>query len=48
LRAAAARLQAAGADGLPVLDDGQLVGILTRHGIGRLVYERSLLARPPR
>ena len=48
LRAAAARLQAAGADGLPVLDDGLLVGILTRHGIGRLVYERSLLARPPR
>ncbi len=47
-RAAAARLQAAGADGLPVLDDGRLVGILTRHGIGRLVYERSLLARPPR
>jgi Zn-dependent protease/CBS domain-containing protein len=48
LRAAAARLQATGADGLPVLDDGRLVGILTRHGIGRLVYERSLAARPPR
>jgi len=48
LQAAATRLQATGADGLPVLDDGRLVGILTLHGIGRLVYERSQLARPPR
>jgi len=48
LRSAAARLQAAGGDGLPVIDDGRLVGILTRHGIGRVVHERSLQARPPR
>jgi len=48
LRAAAARLGAAGVDGLPVVDDGRLVGILTRHGIGRLVHARSLEARPPR
>jgi Zn-dependent protease/predicted transcriptional regulator len=48
LRPAAARLQAAGVDGLPVIDDGRLVGILTRHGIGRLVHARSLQARPPR
>lgn len=46
LRSAAARLQAAGVDGLPVIDDGQLVGILTRHGIGRFVHARSLQARP--
>jgi Zn-dependent protease/CBS domain-containing protein len=48
LRSAAARLQAAGVDGLPVIDDGQLVGILTRHGIGRFVHARSLQARPAR
>lgn len=48
LRSAAARLQAAGGDGLPVIDGGRLVGILTRHGIGRLVHERSLQRRPPR
>jgi Zn-dependent protease/CBS domain-containing protein len=48
LRAAAARLQAAGVAGLPVIDDGQLVGILTRYGIGRLVHERSVQARPER
>jgi Zn-dependent protease len=44
LRAAAARLQAAGVDGLPVIDDGVLVGILTRYGIGRLVHERAVQA----
>ena len=48
LGSAAARLQAAGVDGLPVIDDGQLVGILTRHGIGRFVHTRSLQARPAR
>lgn len=48
LRLAAARLQAAGVEGLPVIDEGRLVGILTRYGIGRLVHERSLLARPGR
>ena len=48
LRSAVSRLQAAGVDGLPVIDEGRLVGILTRHGIGRLVHERALQARPPR
>jgi Zn-dependent protease len=47
LRSAAARLQASGVAGLPVIDDGRLVGILTRNGIGRLVHARSLQARPP-
>jgi len=45
LRPAAALLHAAGVDGLPVIDDGQLVGVLTRRGIGRLVHERSVQAR---
>ena len=45
LRSAASRLWAAGVDGLPVIEGGQLVGILTRQGIGRLVHERSLQAR---
>jgi len=48
LRSAAWRLGAAGVDGLPVIEEGQLVGILTRQGIGRLVNERLLRARPPR
>jgi len=48
LRSAASRLGAAGVDGLPVVDDGHLVGILTRQGIGRLVHERLLKARSPR
>ena len=46
LRSAATRLQAAGVDGLPVIEDGQLVGILTRYAVGRLVHQRSLQARP--
>ena len=45
LRPAAALLHAAGVDGLPVITDGQLVGVLTRRGIGRLVHERSVQAR---
>lgn len=45
LRSATALLQAAGVEGLPVLADGQLVGVLTRHGIGRLVHERATQAR---
>ena len=48
LRSAASRLGVSGVDGLPVIEDGQLVGILTRQGIGRLLHERSLQARPPR
>ncbi len=48
LRSALARLQAANAEGLPVIDGGELVGILTRYGIGRLVHERALQARAAR
>lgn len=46
LGSALARIQASKAEGLPVVDGGALVGILTRYGIGRLVHERSLQARP--
>ena len=48
LGAALARLQASNVEGLPVVDGGELVGILTRYGIGRLVHERSQQARAPR
>jgi Zn-dependent protease/CBS domain-containing protein len=45
LGSALERLQASNVEGLPVVDGGQLVGILTRYGIGRLVHERSRQAR---
>ena len=48
LGSALARIQASNAEGLPVIDGGELVGILTRYGIGRLVHERSLQARRTR
>ncbi|MBI3746845.1 MAG: CBS domain-containing protein [Chloroflexi bacterium] len=35
------RLQGSGLDGLPVVDDGRLVGILTRRAIGDAVREKS-------
>ncbi len=40
LKDALERLQRAGADGLPVLEDGRLVGVLTRRSAGALVQER--------
>jgi Zn-dependent protease/CBS domain-containing protein len=41
LRGALERIQRAGLDGLPVVDDGQLVGVLTRRGVGTFVQQRS-------
>ena len=41
LKGALERIQRAGLDGLPVLEDGQLVGVLTRRGIGTFVQGRS-------
>lgn len=35
------RIFHAGLDGLPVLEDGRLLGILTKRGIGRFIGERS-------
>jgi len=41
LVAAAEQLQRAGLDGLPVLDAGRLVGVLTRRSIGLVVKDRT-------
>lgn len=41
LKGALERIQRAGLDGLPVLDDGQLVGVLTRRGIAAFVQGRT-------
>lgn len=40
LKGALEQLQRAGLDGLPVVDEDRLVGVLTRHSIGRLVQAR--------
>lgn len=37
MRPALERMYKAGLDGLPVLEDGRLVGVLTRQGVGRFV-----------
>jgi Zn-dependent protease/CBS domain-containing protein len=41
LKGALERMQRAGLDGLPVLEDGRLAGVLTRRGIARFVQERG-------
>lgn len=41
LRQALERIYKAGVDGLPVLHDGELVGVLTKRGIGRFIHDRS-------
>ncbi|HEX8026524.1 MAG TPA: site-2 protease family protein [Candidatus Limnocylindrales bacterium] len=41
LEGAVERLYRAGLDGLPVVEDGALVGVLTRTSVGKLVHERS-------
>lgn len=41
LRTALEQLQRAGLDGLPVLEDDRLVGVLTRRSFGRLVQARK-------
>jgi hypothetical protein len=40
LRTGLERIQRAGLDGLPVLDEGRLAGVLTRRGIARFVQVR--------
>ena len=37
LKAALERIQRAGLDGLPVLEDGKLTGVLTRRGVASFV-----------
>jgi len=41
LKGALERMQRAGLDGLPVLEDGRLAGVLTRRGIARFVQQRG-------
>jgi Zn-dependent protease/CBS domain-containing protein len=41
LKGALERIQRAGLDGLPVLDDGRLAGVLTRRGIAQFVQARD-------
>jgi Zn-dependent protease/CBS domain-containing protein len=48
LASALERLQRAGLDGLPVVDGGSLVGMLTRRSVGQLIHERGLLTREGR
>ncbi len=45
LDAAVERLYRTGLDGLPVVEDGALVGVLTRRSVGKLVHERGLALR---
>ena len=44
LRQGLERIYRAGLDGLPVLDDGRLLGVLTKRGIGRFIALQSLPA----
>ncbi len=46
LVAAVERLHRSGLDGLPVLDGGRLVGVLTRRSIGAAVQARKAAGRP--
>jgi len=41
LRVALERLQRAGVDGLPVVTDGKLVGVLTRRGAAAFLQSRT-------
>jgi Zn-dependent protease len=41
------RIFHAGLDGLPVLEDGRLLGMLTKRGIGRFIGERSAELKDP-
>jgi Zn-dependent protease/CBS domain-containing protein len=41
IKGALERIQRSGLDGLPVVDDGQLVGVLTRRGVAGFVQGRS-------
>ncbi|MBI2780318.1 MAG: CBS domain-containing protein [Chloroflexi bacterium] len=47
LRQALERIYKAGIDGLPVMEEGHLLGVLTKRGIGRFVHERSEQAKEP-
>jgi Zn-dependent protease/CBS domain-containing protein len=44
LATAVERLQRSGLDGLPVVDGNDLVGLLTRRSVGKLLHDRGLLS----
>jgi len=49
MRPALERMYRAGLDGLPVIEDGRMVGVLTRQGVGRFVAKaRTAMPEPPR
>ena len=47
LRQALERIYRAGLDGLPVLEEGRLLGVLTRRGIGQFIHDRSERLKDP-
>lgn len=47
LKVALERIQRSSLDGLPVLEDGRLLGMLTRRGVGRFIQERSATGKGP-
>lgn len=47
LKQALERLHRSGLDGLPVLEDGRLIGMLTRRGVGRFVHDRTETPKGP-
>jgi Zn-dependent protease/CBS domain-containing protein len=47
LRQALERIYKSGLDGLPVVEDGRLLGVLTKRGIGRFIHDRSEAAKGP-
>lgn len=47
LRVALERIFRTGLDGLPVLEDGRLLGVLTKRGIGRFLHDRSEERKAP-
>lgn len=47
LKQALERIQRSALDGLPVLEDGRLLGMLTRRGIGRFIQARSEARKGP-
>jgi Zn-dependent protease/CBS domain-containing protein len=47
LRQALEGIYRAGLDGLPVLEEGRLLGVLTRRGIGQFIHDRSERLKDP-
>ena len=48
MKEALERIHKAGVDGLPVVEDGRLIGMLTRLGVGTFIRERQAAGSAPR